>query len=813
MKRILLLAFLTTAVLTTMAQPAVKKLQATKITTAPKIDGSIDDEVWKTAAIATDFVELNPVAGKHETTEERTEIRIIYDNNAIYVGARMYETGPDKVARELVSRDNVGNSDFIGVVFDTYLDGINGSGFYVTAAGVQFDAKYSSGGNEDANWNAVWESKVRVDEHGWTAELKIPYSALRFPKKDVQTWGLNFIRKRQQLQKQLFWNELDPKKNGFLNQEGQLTGIENLTPPVRLAFYPYLSTYVNHYPYNTPGVKNTTSSLNGGMDFKYGINQSFTLDMTLIPDFGQVQSDNKVLNLTPFRIKYNENRPFFTEGTELFNKGNLFYSRNIGSQPIDYYNVPLNAHEEIVKNPSETRLLNATKVSGRMSNGLAIGVFNAVTQSEGATVQDTITGAERMVQTAPTTNYNILVLDQNLKNNSDIALINTNVTRFGEDHNADVGGFVFNLNNKKNSYGVTGYAFMSNLIFPDKSDITGYSYEVSASKNLGNFTWNVVEDFASANYNPNDLGFLNNPNYFDHAIYLQYTSYKATKHFTLRSIWSNIYYSRRYQPSEFQTADYALGANARLKNLWNIQSNIHWMPSGHDFYSPQISGMQYNSPGEERFNVSFNTNRAKRLSGGGFLQLRGVRNGQGGFTNTSEVFYNVRVNDHFGFSEDVTYSPEHHSIGFYTVDGSNTSVYSLYDRNTVENIFSVKYTFNNVMGVNLRIRHYWSKRNNSKFYNLKTDGSLTDRLTPDFGPANDENFNLVNTDMIYTWVFSPGSELSIAYKNSGFSDDNRANRDYTDNLNYAFKNPLNNNFSIKVLYYIDYQNLKKKKRS
>ena len=321
------------------AQTAVKKLEIVKIEKAPKIDGVLDDEVWKNAKIATDFVELNPVAGRHEKNEERTEVKIAYDDNAVYIAARMYETSTSKVAHELTTRDNIGNDDFIGIIFDTYLDGINGSGFYVTAAGVQFDAKYgppdNNGNNEDASWNAVYETKVKIDKQGWTAEFRIPYSALRFPKKDIQTWGINLLRKRQIEQKILFWNEIDPKKNGFINQEGQLLGIKNVNPPLRLAFYPYLATYVNHYPYNTPGLDNTTAQFSGGMDVKYGINQSFTLDVTLIPDFGQVQSDNKILNLTPFEVKYNENRQFFTEGTELFKKGNLFYSRRVGGQPIN----------------------------------------------------------------------------------------------------------------------------------------------------------------------------------------------------------------------------------------------------------------------------------------------------------------------------------------------------------------------------------------------------------------------------------------------------------------------------------------------
>jgi hypothetical protein len=812
MKYIYLLIILSLLYCNTFAQPPVKILQATKTTVAPKIDGVLDDEIWKTTPIATDFVELNPVAGRHEKPEERTEVRILYDNDAIYVAARMYETGPDKIARELATRDNVGNADFIGIVLDTYLDGINASGFYVTAAGSQYDAKYApspNGNNEDGSWNAVWDSKVKIDDKGWTAEFRIPYSALRFSKKDVQTWGLNLTRRRQKFQQQLFWNPLDPKKNGFINQEGQLTGIEKLTPPVRLAFYPYFSTYVNHYPYNTRGVSNTTSSVNGGMDIKYGINQSFTVDMTLIPDFGQVQSDNQVLNLTPVEVKYNENRPFFTEGTELFNKGNLFYSRRIGGPPIDRYGINLNAHEQIIKNPTESRLLNATKFSGRTGSGLGIGVFNAVQQAGEATIQDTINGNTRLVPTSPTTNYNILVLDQNLKNNSSVTLINTNVDRFGSNYNADVGGFAFNLNNKTNSYGLTGYGFMSNLIYPDKTDTKGYSYEISAAKNQGSITWNLTEDFVSPNYNSNDLGFLNNPNYFDHSAYIQYANYKPSKHITQWSAWSNIYYSRRYAPSDFQTADLAVGGNVTFKSFWQFGTNYHYQPAGNDFYGPEIRGARYNNPSSYRGNWFGNSPRSGAFNWGFFVQIVPVNNGQGSFTNVDELFYNYRFNNHFAINEDVMYNPQRNVYGFFTVDGSNRSVYSLYNRNTVENTLSLKYTFTAIMGINLRVRHYWSVRNNLSFYNLKADGNLTPRVPSEFNATNDEAFNTFNVDMVYVWQFSPGSELSIAYKNSSLTDTNQGQYGYYHNLQGTFNSPQNNNFSVKVLYYVDYQNLRK----
>ena len=163
---------------------------------------------------------------------------------------------------------------------------------------------------EDFTWNSVWQSGAVIHKDGWSFEMFIPYSAIRFGKKDVQTWGFNITRRRRKTEEQFTWNPVNPNVNGFLTQEGLWTGISHIKPPLRLQFSPYFSVYANHYPYNIPGSKNWTGQVNGGMDVKYGINQAFTLDLTLIPDFGQVQSDNRVLNLTPYEVKYVENRPF-----------------------------------------------------------------------------------------------------------------------------------------------------------------------------------------------------------------------------------------------------------------------------------------------------------------------------------------------------------------------------------------------------------------------------------------------------------------------------------------------------------------------
>jgi hypothetical protein len=294
-----------------------------------------------------------------------------------------------------------------------------------------------TGENEDYNYNVVWDAETTINEDGWYAEIKIPYAALRFPKKEEQLWGIQMGRQISYLNENYVWNYVNKAVGKASQYTGHLTGIKDITPPVRLSFYPYSSAEVDHFN------GNTLTNLNAGLDFKYGISDAFTLDATLIPDFGQTAFDNVELNLTPFEQEFGENRAFFTEGTELFTKGNLFYSRRIGDSPIGFNAAQrerLN-NEIILENPEEAALINALKVSGRTNNDLGIGFFNAITREEKAVYLDTLTGQTRSRVTEPFTNYNIVVLDQQFNQNSSITLINTNVTREGHFRDGNVSAF------------------------------------------------------------------------------------------------------------------------------------------------------------------------------------------------------------------------------------------------------------------------------------------------------------------------------------------------------------------------------------
>jgi len=797
----------------------VKKIPAKRATASIKIDGNLDDAAWKDATIATDFVEWRPDFGKHEAPENKTIIYLLYDNTSVYVGGYCHERTKDSISRELIGRDQVGVNDFVGVILDTYNDKINAVGFYVTPYGEQFDAKYSGNGNEDASWNSVWDSEAKIHEDGWSFEMRIPYSALRFANRENQTWGLNITRRRNKTGQQYMWNPTDPKVNGFVNQEGELTGIEKVEAPVRLSCSPYLSTYVNHYPYKTSGVKDWTSSVNGGMDVKYGISEAFTLDMTLIPDFGQVQSDNKVLNLTPFEVKYNENRPFFTEGTELFNKGNLFYSRRVGGQPLHYYDVQneINSNEEIIKNPQESKLINATKISGRTKNGLGIGFFNALTQPMYAEVEDN-NGSRRKIETNPLTNYNIVVLDQTLKNNSSISAINTNVTRSGSDYDANVSAAMFNFNNKKNTYNWNGKFAVSQLMYPNQRNTDGYSHVLGFGKTGGRWNFQLEEDITDSKYSQNDLGYATNNNYIDHYFWTGYRWLKPKKWYNRIQVNYNAYYSRLFSTlpdqkvnTNFQMFRTNVNANMQLKNLWFIGAFVGYVPRGYDFYEPRETGYAFKTPRRLQFDGWLESNSAKKYYAY-FEYFVGLRSLFHSPNHQFNVQQRYRFNDKLSITHSIMYNPAYNDAGFYQkYYESNVLkdiIFSRRDLQTVENIFSIKYNFNNRSGITFRARHYWSKVENKQLYDLNTDGTLSPTKHGNIA-IDHENFNIFNIDAVYTWQFAPGSFINIVWKDESYLGDDNIQYAYFKNFDNTIASPQNNNLSVKIIYYLDYLNFKK----
>lgn len=786
----------------------VKSLAATRLQGNIKIDGYVTDAAWATVPLATDFIENAPNAGRQESYENRTEIKILYDNFSIYIAGYCHEKSKDSIQKELVGRDRIGSNDFVGVIFDTYNDKINGSGFYVTPLGEQFDAKYSSANGEDESWDAVWYSESKLLADGWSFEMRIPYAALRFSK-NTETWGLNFTRRRNKFSQQLFWNEVDRNVNGLMNQAGLWTGIKDIAPPFRLSLSPYISGYVNHYPYNVKGTSNTTQSINGGMDLKYGINQNYTLDMTLIPDFGQVQSDRRVLNLTPFEVIYDEDRPFFTEGLELFNKGDLFYSRRVGSEPIrsEAIKAKLDSNQTIIDNPSETKLLNGTKISGRSQSGLGLGFFNAITKKMYATVEDDITKEQYKVLTSPLTNYNIIVADQTLKNNSSISLINTSVVRDGSDYDATVSAFVYDLFNKTANYNLSGKMAVSNLWYSEKT-ITGYAHDIEFSKNNGRFNYSASQSLANENYDNNDLGVLFNSDYIDHNIYAGYKWIKPTKYFNNLFLNLPINISHRLSDGGFQGANVRFGFNSQLKNLANTGASLRLTQGGKNFYEPRRVGRFFQEGNAINWSTYYSLNPARK-----YFSDYAIRGTSNNLLNGTELYFGseqrYRFSDKVSLSINLTANSFKNDVGFAGINTvTNDIIFAKRKRFTSVNDLTGKYSFNNKMGINLSVRHYWSQVEANQFLTLQQDGSVIPNNN--YSANANRNVNLFNIDMQYSYQIAQGSFINIVWKNAISSFGQEINQGYFKNFTNTFAEPQNNNLSIKILYFLDYIEVKKK---
>ena len=801
--------------------PAPKELPAKRTTQAIKIDGLINEPAWKDAPLMTNLVEFRPKMGAVEANEVRTEAYLMYDDAGIYFGGHCYERTKDSIARELSGRDGFGNNDYIGIIFDTYYDKLNGFEYFVTPLNEQWDAKMSPGGDnggEDFTWNAVWKSGAVIHNNGWSFEMFIPYSAIRFGKKDVQNWGMNITRRRRKTEQQSTWNPIDINVNGFLTQEGLWTGITNIKPPLRLQFSPYFSTYINHFPYNKPGIENTTTSFNGGMDVKYGINQAFTLDVTLIPDFGQVQSDNQVLNLTPFEVKYNEYRPFFTEGTELFSKGNLFYSRRIGGTPLHLYDAYNAAapDEAVIKNPTESKLINASKISGRTQKGLGIGYLNAITKPQYATIEDVNTKEHWKYQTNPLTNYNIFVLNQSLKHNSSVSLVNTNVWRSGSDYDANVTAALFDFNNKKNMWNVGGKAAISNLVgYEANGDTkTGYSQQLYFGKTSGRFNFNVWHELTDTKYSSNDMGYFTNNNFIDHGAWVGYRWTKPKDWYNRIGINFNVNVSHLFTPigtieEKYQRSNFNFNGHVQTKKLLWFGSFWNYTPYQNDFYEPRNQGWFFQRGSSLSGGAWIETNYSKKYSGFAELSVRKFFNFYDQVQVDLALGHTYRFSDKFSLNHRLSLNPRFNNVG-YTWSDNSQIIFARRGVKTVENILTAKYNFTNMMGINLRIRHYYSSVDNKEFFNLQqVDGSL--KPNPAFTTNANQNVNYFNVDMVYTWQFAPGSFINVVWKNAVYDYTNVVEENYFKNFGNTMEADQNNNISFKVIYFLDYLQLKKKK--
>jgi hypothetical protein len=794
-----------------------KSLNIKRTSISPKIDGVLNDDAWKTAETATDFIQFRPEMGPTLPDDKKTTVKMTYDDDAIYVSAYLKDN-PKDIQRQLTSRDNFGNSDFFIVVLNPNNDAQNDVEFFVFASGTQADAVASPSSGEDFGWSAVWDSAVKIVDDGWIVEMKIPYRALRFST-DVETWGIQFHRRFRVDNTQYTWNPIDRTKGNMGLYHGELKGITNIDPPIRLNLYPFASTVFNNE--EKPEFKL-------GLDLKYGITENFTIDATLIPDFSQASFDNVRLNLGPFEQTFGEQRQFFKEGVDLFNKGNLFFSRRIGGGP-SYYPSDLEDNEEVTDYPDEVKVLNALKLSGRTKKGLGIGVFNAITEKTEAT----ITKTEEILQTdgsiaeeistrkevvEPFANYNILVVDQQFNGNSSVSLINTNVMREGHFRDGNVTGLVANISNKRNTYNIRGDLKMSYVNNIETESTTGWSGFVRAGKSHGKFRFSGDYRFSNEDYDINDLGLNFRNNFSNYGVDINYRIFEPTKHLNNFFINAYVNYRQLFKPNTFTGANFGVFLNGQTKKLWWFRSNINFEPGKqYDYFEPRDFENKrffvFKNIGS--INAFVETNPNKKLSiefgGGTWHAFDSERDLFGYFT---EIAPSYRVNDKLRLRLGLEYNNNKGSRGYANESNSveNEIVFGERDMETIELSFSGGYTFNPFHSLSLVFRNYWTTVTYDRNpYYLQEDGSLIiqPETFEELGlDSSNVNFSTWNLDLSYTWQVAPGSFLTALYRNQLSYYDTESERGFNHSIETLFDQDMNHILSLRLQYFLDFNGVK-----
>ncbi len=614
--------------------PPAKQIRAVRLArgTSVNVDGKLEEAVWAQATWIRDFVQRLPHEGAPPSDSMR--LAILYDDDALYVGARMFSRDPSKIQAPLSRRDNPYQAEHLWVSFDSYHDRRTAYSFGVTASGVRFDWYHASDNQDvvDRGFDPVWEAKATIDGLGWTAEMRIPFSQLRFTDQPVQVWGFNVDHWNPATSEDVFWIAVPRNRTGWSSFMGELVGIEGIKPTRRLELMPYAaadsrleSDVAAADPFN--GGANLGGRV--GADLKMGLGPNITLDGTVNPDFGQVEADPAVVNLSAFEVFFDEKRPFFTEGSQLLRGSgpSYFYSRRIGASPA------CNAEGDFVDCPHNATILGAAKVTGRLATGMSLGALAAVTSRESARTYDTATSAFGRVEVAPPAGYGVVRLQQEFgASKSVVGVTLTTVQRDLDSllvptysRHAYAGGADWVLRWDRGGYELRGWLGFSQLrgdtsdinrvqqssvhyfqrpdahdltYDPARTTLTGSVGSMWFRKTKGNWLYDLQYAWESPAYDPNDAGRLGNAdgrNVFAGLIYRQ----------TKPRAWFQNYNAALSAFTEYdfggdrQVLFTELYGEVVLKNFWDLSSYFDYQPRAFD-HSATRGGPEMATP--ERWN-------------------------------------------------------------------------------------------------------------------------------------------------------------------------------------------------------------------
>ena len=636
------------------AQPSPKIARAVRVSRAPRIDGRLDDAAWARLEPITDFVQRQPREGEAPT--EATEVFITYDADALYVGARMRRRDMKALARAMTRRDGFGNAERFTVTFDPQMDRRTAVGFGVSAAGVRSDFRHTQDDDmrgRESQYDPVWTAATQEDASGWTAELRIPFSQLRFPQVERQRWGLQIDRWMPDKNEDIQWAMVPPRETGYVSRFGTLEGLDGVSPTRPVEFMPYVAgdatrraTATVANPLNRPFAGRM------GLDAKTALGSSLTLDATVNPDFGQVEADPAEVNLSGFETFFDERRPFFTEGSEMVrgNGAQYFYPRRIGAPPHG------SATGDFVDMPRNSTILGAAKLTGRLPSRLSIGAITAVTASEQARVFRADSGRTSTVPVEPRSSYGILRLQQEIGRQASTvgASFSTVQRSMGSQptlagllaRESYFGGADWRIRLQQGKYAISGFVagtyvagdtasirrlqIANSRLFqrpdrrttvydPLKTSLSGYSAQLRADKDAGqHILWGAEVKLESPGFEMNDLGRLQSTDDIEYNADLQIRETTPGRFlqnwrlgFETRGAWNF--------EGTHQLNTWTQNSSAQLKNFWNlnVRSTIN-LPTVDDAVTRggPYMGLPREFRQEFRINNPFGAKTGWRLNGG-----------------------------------------------------------------------------------------------------------------------------------------------------------------------------------------------------
>jgi len=726
--------------------PEKKQYKAERLTVAPEIDGVLDDEAWKQGTWIDDFTQYNPYNGREAS--QRTEFKILFDEDNLYVAFKAFDTSPDSIFRRLTRRDNV-DGDLVGIFLDSFHDLRTAFLFGVSSGGVKWDEMFTNDGmNDDLSWDPNWWVKTSINDQGWVAEMKIPFSQVRFEKNSGHTWGLDMIRLLYRRNEQSLWQHIPADAPGIVHLFGELTGLEQIKPRKILDVTPYVVGIMETFkaePENPFRENGRNYKFNGGVDAKIGVTNNLTMDLTINPDFGQVEADPSVVNLTAYETFFSEKRPFFVEGKNITsfsfgigdgedNDDNLFYSRRIGRRPQGSPDLGSGIYADI---PGASTILGAAKLTGKTKNGLSVGFVEALTAEEKAEIDN---NGERTYETVePLTNFLIGRVQKDFNEGKTIiGGILTSTNRNLDDklsqymHKSAYSGGIdftqyfkekkwqFNLNTAlsqvNGSKQAIEYTQRSSARYfqrpdnnyteldPNRTSMQGSGGRIQLMKLDGHFNLLGSLSWKTPGYEINDLGYMQTADQIQAILWASYKKWEPKGIYRTYNINGSLYSTWNFGGDNTGKGT-NINVNLSLKNYWFAwtHGNINTSSLSTEMLR---GGPMMKTPGNFNGGIGFSTDSRKKLE---FNFYTNINKGFQDYSQSTytEIGATYKPFNFLRFSITPGYSKSFSELQYVTQtsnNGSDRYIFASIDRKTIN--ASLRVNFNLTPDLTLQ---YWGQ--------------------------------------------------------------------------------------------------------